>query len=316
MTKILPVRPNLDHLKRQAKQTLRAHKRGDAAVCPLLRHLHHLSHASDQEILATQLQLHDVQFALAISYGFSSWRTLRDHVVTTPDEIDSGIAFLNPESLADTLNAVTDAFTDGIPISPTERERVALWLAQRQGQPGTYHGFSAPTPQDYHGAARLYTGEALNTRASIGHILGEEAARCLIQLHVTHREVQQAINRNVEIVESFNFRDENRGFYCCCKCSPAYWRYLHVSEIPAAETRIGHGIRVLTQSREENGRWRSFPFFYTLFALLDIDLPEAIEELRYAVPACERIVRRTITDSDRVAKRRRDIAQRVLAKCS
>ena len=226
----------------------------------------------------------------------------------------SDFSLLNPDSLAETLHAVTDAFVDGVSIPPAERECVAVWIAGRQGQPRSYRGLPAPTHQDYLGA-RLYTGEALNSRASIGHIMGEEAARCLIQLDVPLPEVQQAIQRNTEIVTRFGLPDDSQcGYYCCGKCSLSFWRHLRVSAIADTEARIRKGLHVLSQCRAGNGRWRVFPYYYTLFTLLDINLPEATDELRYAAPGCERFVKHTTKD-DRIAQRRYAIAERVLARC-
>jgi hypothetical protein len=57
MSRQLPARPNLDHLKHQAKDLLQS-----------ARTLH------------PDWQLADAQFALARGYGFSSWPTLKAHV--------------------------------------------------------------------------------------------------------------------------------------------------------------------------------------------------------------------------------------------
>jgi len=77
MTATLPLQPNLEHLKKQAKDLLKAHQHGDAAVCSTLRHLRHLHHASDAEILAAPLTLRQAQHALARQYGFTNWADLK-----------------------------------------------------------------------------------------------------------------------------------------------------------------------------------------------------------------------------------------------
>ena len=57
MSRDLPVRPNLDHLKKQAKELLQTLKRQDSTA-----------------------QLADAQHALAREYGFASWPRLKAHV--------------------------------------------------------------------------------------------------------------------------------------------------------------------------------------------------------------------------------------------
>lgn len=80
MTTNLPPRPDVGHLKRQAKSLLKSQQQGDAAACPVLRRLNRFSHASDAQILASDVKLNEVQFALALDYGFSSWNALKQHV--------------------------------------------------------------------------------------------------------------------------------------------------------------------------------------------------------------------------------------------
>ncbi len=66
----LPVRPNLDQLKRQAKELLRALRRGDpAAIVELSDHHPH-------QVEPEHAKLADTQLALARSYGVSSWPRL------------------------------------------------------------------------------------------------------------------------------------------------------------------------------------------------------------------------------------------------
>ncbi|MEP7020964.1 MAG: ankyrin repeat domain-containing protein [Pseudonocardiales bacterium] len=64
----LPERPDLDQLRRQAKELLRAAKAGDTAAIKRIRA------ASDRDILAS------AQLALAREYGFPSWIRLKTEV--------------------------------------------------------------------------------------------------------------------------------------------------------------------------------------------------------------------------------------------
>ena len=76
----LPDRPCLEFLRKQAKDLLRSHQKGEHDACPMLRRLHRFSRTTDAEILAAPIALHEVQFALALEYGLGSWHALKAHV--------------------------------------------------------------------------------------------------------------------------------------------------------------------------------------------------------------------------------------------
>ena len=60
MSPALPSHPNLDHLKKQAKDLLRSYRVGHPQVCPSLqKHLPRFSQKSTGEILAAGITLHD-----------------------------------------------------------------------------------------------------------------------------------------------------------------------------------------------------------------------------------------------------------------
>lgn len=84
MTTLLPERPDLGQLKRQAKDLFKAHQHGDASVCAVLRQLHRFDGSPDTDILTSDLKLHEVQFAIALDYGFSSWDALKHHIERIP----------------------------------------------------------------------------------------------------------------------------------------------------------------------------------------------------------------------------------------
>ena len=80
MTPSLPSNPSLRFLKEQAKDLHKAHKAGDPSCCDVLRKLNRFAEASDADILAAEIPLKQVQFALAMHYGFESWDRLKGHV--------------------------------------------------------------------------------------------------------------------------------------------------------------------------------------------------------------------------------------------
>lgn len=80
MSRSLPVSPCLEHLKNEAKALLRAQQKGEPAVCSVLRHLRQFAQAPDADILQADIGLQEVQYALAMEYGFESWAKLKQHV--------------------------------------------------------------------------------------------------------------------------------------------------------------------------------------------------------------------------------------------
>ena len=77
----LPDRANLDHLKKQAKDLIRAYRARDPkAIAQFRAALPAAASRSDAEIIALDLRLHDAQSCVARSYGFASFADLRAYV--------------------------------------------------------------------------------------------------------------------------------------------------------------------------------------------------------------------------------------------
>lgn len=74
----LPTRPDLQHLKREAKALQRAVHAGDAKAIAELRRLHpRLADATAGSPATTRLSLADAQLVVARRYGVASWPRLR-----------------------------------------------------------------------------------------------------------------------------------------------------------------------------------------------------------------------------------------------
>ncbi|MGO8703433.1 MAG: hypothetical protein ACLQVA_06410 [Candidatus Brocadiia bacterium] len=76
MSLSLPDRPNLEQLRKQAKDLLKAHRQGDASACRILRHLARFAAVSDPDVLKAKVTLSEAQHALAREYGFKNWAAL------------------------------------------------------------------------------------------------------------------------------------------------------------------------------------------------------------------------------------------------
>lgn len=88
MNKLLPERPNLGHLKDQARDLIQARQRGNSeAIARIRAYLPRLSQASDAEILAVDFPLHDALWIIAREYGFASWPKLKAAIEVTPEAV-------------------------------------------------------------------------------------------------------------------------------------------------------------------------------------------------------------------------------------
>jgi ankyrin repeat protein len=82
MPNSLPSRPDLEQLRKQAKDLLKSHKGGDSHAIERFRASHpRCSSASESKIRATRLTLTDAQLVIAREYGFDSWPRLKEHVL-------------------------------------------------------------------------------------------------------------------------------------------------------------------------------------------------------------------------------------------
>lgn len=228
-----------------------------------------------------------------------------------------GRSLIHPESLSETIDAVTGVIAADSTISAGERKAVARWIASRQGLPGAYANTYAGFERERQRGIRLFTGERVGS-ASARHILGEEACRVIRQLNVRDTVVQQSLDlATAGLMQCLSRaatdpRNTNPGVYCCGKCTVGLWRHLAVGGLDRQEERLKKGIKSLRPRRDGKGGWRAFPFWYTVLLLSEIDIPSARAELRYAAPALKRAAAAR-SAATQYADRRRLIARRALA---
>lgn len=229
-------------------------------------------------------------------------------------------SLVHPDSLGDTLDALNAAWFDGCEISLVEREAAAAWLADRQGLPGAYAGMFAPTGYDYAFGALTFTGEPVPSKAGAAHLLSEETCRALYRLGPHEDEVRGALKRArlaiFHRLEQSEVKGQWSGVYCCGMCSVSLWRHLSASGEPEDVRRIENGLAELHRYRDGAGRWKRFPFYYTLLALSEIDHPAVLAEIEYAEKVIERSLRRLLMaepeELSRHDRRRAQVMQRAL----
>ena len=97
----LPDRPNLDQLKRQAKELLRGARAHDAGALARFRTLPAFAHRSGADVARAPLGLHDAQSVVAREHGFDSWNALRERIEELTLEFSTAV------------DAFIEAATDG-----------------------------------------------------------------------------------------------------------------------------------------------------------------------------------------------------------
>lgn len=102
MSKTLPPQPNMEFLRKEAKDLLDARRRGDRSVIPVMRNLRRLRGSSDATLMepSAVFSLQDAQLCLAIEYGFESWAALKARVEGSPPPPEAP-RFHDVEELAD-----------------------------------------------------------------------------------------------------------------------------------------------------------------------------------------------------------------------
>lgn len=196
---------------------------------------------------------------------------------------------LNKDSLFQTIDNVSEALLFGLPIRAKEKDEISRFIVSRHGKPHAYANTFAPTESDLREDLILFTGERIKTNAGKCHIAGEEACRILHKLNVKTEVVLSILS---EAESSLQKRIESsatnpkyvHGTYCCKPCSCGLWLNLSSGAFNNADM-LKDGLGFLKTHRDGKGRWGSFPYYYTLYVLNEIDPCLVREELRYAAPS-------------------------------
>jgi hypothetical protein len=222
-----------------------------------------------------------------------------------------------PDSLGETLDGICAADFAGLTLAPDVRRKTANWIAARCGTERSYAGMPAPTPGDFRHGIQVFTGERIESGAGVAHILGEEACRAVRRLDVKGTTVTRSLRAARESISRRVLAPSVKppGFFCCGICTVALWRNLTAGDFPEGDRLAATGLAALKAHRDGKGRWRRFPYHYTLLALLELFAyePAAVKaELMYTRSSCERSMKAT-RGEDVYALRRREVMERVLA---
>ncbi|MBI1731024.1 hypothetical protein HY229_00810 [Candidatus Acetothermia bacterium] len=233
---------------------------------------------------------------------------------------------LDEKSLAETLWRLEEVRLGFVPAPAKPDVDAALkWLLSRQAGPGSYRerksaSFFAPTASDIE-SLRLPTGERLTSGASNKHILGEETLRALVLWKKrAEPETRNALAALNEILDENVTRmgltvtpPRERGYFCCTRCTPAFLRAVSAAKTKGWEETLANGIAGIKKRRSSDGRWRGYPFYYTLLMLSEAESDSARAELKYVRPIAEASLKRYQAKRDRASQFRAYVLQAVLA---
>ncbi len=222
---------------------------------------------------------------------------------------------IDSNSLYRTLDNLNQRFLNNDKLTLKERTEAAHWISARQGLKGSYAGMPAPAEKDFNGI-RLFTGEYIDSIASIGHILGEESLRALYLLNINDDRTSKVMTGFKSglykaIKKQYSLGRYAEGTFCCGKCTAALWRNLSAEGVNKNKKSLVSGIKYLKSHRDGKGKYKRFPFFYTILALSDINLPESKAEIEYASVLLRKYVNRKETD-DVYGNRKKVISYKAL----
>jgi hypothetical protein len=190
-----------------------------------------------------------------------------------------------PTSLTATIESASERILQQQPVNKAQSEEITSLLVGRQVLSGKNAAFFLPFASERDTKPRLFTGEPLHTDFAYRHIQLIEAARLLVLLGIEHVAVQHSISRAEQCMSASCYSK-----FCakgeCKAISIAYMRYLACFTNEDADSKLLHFLMNLGSFRDGKGRWRGFPFFYTLLMLTELDDAVASQELEYAAPAC------------------------------
>jgi hypothetical protein len=71
-------------------------------------------------------------------------------------------------------------------------------------------------------------------------------------------------------------------------------------------------LKELKKSRDKKGRWGRFNFYYTVSALIEMEISEAFKELKYAEASLSRSLKKYSNSEDIIGRRRKFVIETAL----
>ena len=124
----LPARPNLEHLRNQAKDLLKGYRSGQpSAIARFRTSPSHYSRLTDDDLRLLSLSLGDAQRVVAAEYGFQSWLQMRSYV-----ERKDGFSMIEMTVDHVRINYMSDLRVVVLKAKQDERH-LPIWIGRAEG---------------------------------------------------------------------------------------------------------------------------------------------------------------------------------------
>ena len=220
-----------------------------------------------------------------------------------------------PDSLAFAVDRANEIIFSKQNISPEEKSQLAAYFLSKQLQTGPHAGLFAPTADDLAEGVHLFTGERLHTHLGPRNVLSAETVRTFRLLDLQAADFDGNVGKAQQKLTDSCFAAQFCIVGECAHSAVGFMRLLASGIKHDSEARLRAHIKVITTQRDGKGRWKHFPFHYTLLALSEAGLSDAVEELRYAALAFEESMRKQGSLEPKYARRRQRLLDNVLAMC-
>ena len=227
--------------------------------------------------------------------------------------------YLDPNSLFQTIDNVSEALFFDFEIGDHDKKEVVNFILSQQEKPQTYADTFAPTEYDLQHDLVLFTGEKIKTQAGRRHMIGEEACRIIRVIGMSNDQVNKALDRADQgLLSKISACKQDPGYisgtYCCKACSCSLWLNIGSGGLKNDVSMLESGLRYLKTNRDGHGNWKGFPPNYLLYVLNGINIDSALNELKYAGKAIERKLKRKGVAESKYELRRTHLYEQILNK--
>ena len=178
-----------------------------------------------------------------------------------------------------------------VPNTDAWIRKAILWLlSQHNGATAFRQGFfDLPEATEHLAGHVLPSGESTTSETSLRHVYGELALAVLLRYgERTASQVQTALAAMRGIMLG---RYAVKGYFCCGACTASVWHVYAAMPQRAVPRVLGDGLDTLKAKRDEEGSWKSFPFYFTLWSLAQLPYAPARREIRFALDRLKRTQR-------------------------
>lgn len=219
-------------------------------------------------------------------------------------------------SLSKTIDNVNEAYFFGYDFSEYDVDETVIMILKTYDTKYSYNHSFGLTEKDFKSKLKTFTGEPLNSPASLRHIHAQEASRALNILKkytsVKMPELKMNDDRFLKMLKNSEASGKPAGTFCCGPCTVSLWRNLTAGGLSGYYKNLNNGISIMKLFRIGNGEWSRFPFYYSLSALYESGkLSNAKNEIEYAFDACKKKITRLKRDNV-YSERRYELLRRIL----